>query len=151
MPHDSVIVTIRCTPERAFETIHDYARRLEWDSLLRKAVLLDGAPCAAKGVRSLCVGRRLVGGIPMETEYVSFDPPRVAAVKMVNRPPFFDAFAASIRHEPIAAGESKVEYIYSFRARPRWLAWLLEPVMHRLLRRETARRLRGLKAYLEKG
>lgn len=149
MPHSSVATTIHCTPDRAFETIHDYERRLEWDTLLRKAVLLDAAPCAGKGVRSLCVGRWMVGGIPMETEYVSFDPPRVAAVMLVNRPLFFEAFAATIRHERVSDEASKVEYIYTFKARPRWLAWLLEPAMNLFLRRETARRLKALKAYLE--
>lgn len=68
---------------------------------------------------------------------------------MLNRPPFFGAFAATIRHESAGERESTVEYIYTFEARPRWLAWLLEPVMNWCLRRETERRLKALKAYLE--
>ena len=42
------------------------------------------------------VRRGSLGRIALETVYVSFDRPRVAAVKMVNTPPFFATWAASI-------------------------------------------------------
>ena len=80
----------------------------------------------------------------METEYIRFEPGRVAAVSLTNRPPFFDQFAATIRHEPLDENRSRVTYIYYFRARPR----LLEPLMNWLLKRETEKRLDALRDHL---
>lgn len=54
-----------------------------------------------------------------------------------------------MRHQPLGAGHSRLTYIYSFRARPRWLAPVLEPVMNALLRREVRQRLRALRSYLK--
>lgn len=68
---------------------------------------------------------------------------------MINRPLFFDRWAASIRHEPIGPGRSRVVYTYHFTARPPWLAWLLEPILAAAFRWETRRRLRALRAQFE--
>ena len=49
----------------AFDLIHDYTRRLEWDTLLQ-AAYLDGGDIAAGNERpSVCVGRRSLGGIAL--------------------------------------------------------------------------------------
>jgi hypothetical protein len=87
----------------------------------------------------------------METEYIQFDPGRVAAVNLTNRPPFFDRFAATIRHDAVGDARSRITYIYSFHARPRFLAPLLEPVMNAVLRREVRNRLHSLRGFLESG
>ncbi|HEX5037445.1 MAG TPA: SRPBCC family protein [bacterium] len=150
MKRTTVAETILRPCAEVFDLVHDYGRRLEWDTLLRKACLLDGAGSAGPGVRSLCAGKWPSFGIPMVTEYVTFRRGEVAAVKLVNRPPFFRAFAATIRHAPLGTGRSRIEYIYRFEAKPRWLAWLLEPVMNLRLKRETAKRLKALKDYLER-
>ena len=132
-----------------FDVIHDYARRLEWDTLLSAAYIDDGAPEAGKGVITVCVGRVALGQIALRTVYVSFQRPHVAAVKMLNRPPFFATWAASIRHEDLTDGRSSVTYTFSFTSRPRFLAWLLEPIMLRVFRWETRKRLGSLRAYLQ--
>lgn len=140
-----VSTVIRSPPERVFGILHDYARRLEWDTLLTRAELLGGATEAGVGVRTLCVGR----SVPMETEYVSFVPGKVAAVKLVAPRFPFETFAATIRHEPAGEDGSRATYIYSFSTRPRALAWLLEPIVNVLLRLETRRRLNALRRYVE--
>ena len=147
MPRASVSVEVGASCTAVFNLIHDYGRRLEWDTLLSQAVLLDDAAEAGVGVRSLCVGTWRGLFLPLETEYISFEPGRVAAVSLTNQPPFFDQFAATIRHEPLGENRSRVTYIYFFRARPRLLAPLLEPLMNWLLRRETQNRLAALKRY----
>ena len=86
----------------------------------------------------------------METRYVSWQPGKVAAVRMTRRTPFFDRFAASIRHRPTSEGHSEVTYVFNFKARPRWLAWLLEPVMNWVMRRETHARLLALADALDR-
>jgi len=134
-----------------FDTVHDYQRRLAWDRMLSKATLLSGARAAGLGVRSLCVGTWRSAFQALETEYVSFEPGRVAAVKLTNRPPFFSSFAATIKHEPVGEARSLTTYIYSFRARPRLMAPALEPLMKWMLDREIAGRLRALRDFLEGG
>ena len=133
--------------EAVFDLVHDYERRLEWDTLLRSA-FVEGGAVAAKGAVAVCSGRWLVGGLTLRTVYVSFRRGTVAAVKMVNRPPLFRRWAASIRHEALGARHSRLVYTYHFRARPAWLAFLLEPLLARVFRWETRRRLRALRAAL---
>ncbi len=134
-----------------FDLIHDYSRRLEWDTLLRAAYLDEGFTAAGKGVTSVCVGRRAVGGFAVRTRYVSFERPKVAAVEMINLPPLFSSWAASIRHVEEGPRASRVTYTFSFRARPRWMAWLFEPVLLRVFRWETRKRLRALAKHFEPG
>lgn len=149
MPHGVVREVIPAPAADVFRLIHDYDRRLEWDTLLQRAFMVDGrAPCV--GAIAVCKGRPHLGGIELRTEYVSFDPPRVAAVRMVNRPPFFDTWAATIRHEPLSDSSSAVEYTYHFRARPGWLRFSLHPLMNAMFKWETRRRLRALCAIFER-
>jgi hypothetical protein len=150
MAHGEVSDIIPAASAAVFELLHDYERRLEWDTLLSAAYLDDGSERAGKGVTSVCVGRRSLGRLALRTVYVSFDPPRVAAVKMINQPPFFGTWAASIRHHDVDAASSRVTYTYTFTARPRWLRWLLEPIMGVVFRWETRKRLRALRAHFER-
>ncbi len=141
MPADSATV---------FALLHDYGRRLEWDTLLKEARLTRGHEMAAKGATSLCVGKPFFGIFGMETRYLTFSEGKIAAVEMINRPPLFAHFAASIRHENNHAG-STATYVFRFTARPRFLRWFLEPIMLRALRAETARRLCALSGFLAPG
>ncbi|HEX8529332.1 MAG TPA: hypothetical protein VF646_04895 [Cytophagales bacterium] len=59
---------IRERPEVIFDYTQDYGNRLQWDTFLKRADLVDGATAAGKGVKSYCVARN---GIGMETVYVS--------------------------------------------------------------------------------
>jgi hypothetical protein len=147
MPHGAVRDTLPATAEQVFALLHDYDRRLEWDTLLCEAYLTDGWTHAQIGATAVCRGRRRIGGIALKTVYVSFVPGRVAAVRMINRPLFFDSFAATIRHEDREGG-SDVEYKFNFTARPRLLQWLLHPVMARIFAWETKRRLAALRTFL---
>lgn len=148
MPRGEVSEEIPASCDEVFDLLHDYDRRLEWDTLLSAAYLDDGFTRAEKGATSVCVGRRSLGGLALKTVYVSFERPTVAAVKMVNSPPFFGRWAASIRHAALAPGRSRVTYVYSFEARPRLLRFLLEPIMALLFRWETRKRLRALRDHL---
>ncbi len=129
MPHGSVTTIIPATSAEVFTLLHDYRRRLEWDTLLKDAYLCAEFTEARLRATSVCTGRWYLGGIALKTEYVSFNAPHVAAVKMLNRPLFFESFAATIRHNDLGDGSSTVEYRYNFTARPSWLRWMLHPVM----------------------
>lgn len=147
MPSATITQAMPCPAAEVFALLHDYSRRLEWDTLLREARLTRGHAVAEKGATSLCVGKPLGGLIGIETRYVTFTPGQIAAVEMINRPPFFAEFAASIRHTDVAGG-STVSYKLQFKARPAVLRWILHPIMLAALRYETARRLRALADFL---
>lgn len=150
MPHGAVTQIIPAPSAAVFDLIHDYDRRLTWDTLLSAASLTDGHTRAEEGATTLCVGRGWLRLIAMKAVYVAFDRPRLSAVKMVNSPPLFATSAASLRHEDLGDGQSRIIYTWTFTARPRWLAWLVEPVMQRVFAWETKRRLVALREHFER-
>lgn len=141
-------IEIAASPDELFALTQDYARRLEWDPFLKSAELVGGAQAAGVGVRAYCVAR---SGLGMETEYVSFNPPRACAVKMTRGPRLIESFAGSWRFEEISPGRTRVGFRYNLRARPRWLSWLLGPIMSSVFARDTRKRLTALKAAIEDG
>lgn len=148
MVRASVSEEIPASAREVFDLVHDYERRLSWDTLLREAYVESGDR-AGLGVVTVCAGRWLIGGLRLRTVYVSFVPGVVAAVKMLDRPPLFGKWAASIRHEPLGERRSRLTYTYNFRSRPRWLAFLLEPILAVVFRWETRRRLRALRHHFD--
>jgi hypothetical protein len=142
-------VDIDAPCDRVFDVIHDYGARLEWDTLLSKACIVDGSKEAGLGVKTLCVGGSTVAGFGMETVYISFDRPHVAAVRMTRGPWFVASFAASIRHKALGENRSRVTYKFRITGRPKWLVFVLDPILRVVFRRETRRRLGSLKRYVE--
>lgn len=149
MPHGSITANIPASSAAVFRLLHDYERRLEWDALLQDARLCDCWPEAQLHATSICTGRWYLGGLALQTVYVSFKEPDVAAVKLINRRLFFDSFAASIRHQDLPDGSSSIEYTYNFNARPAWLRWLLHPIMSAVFRWETKKRLKSLRRFFK--
>jgi hypothetical protein len=139
--------TIRASPDELFNFTQDYARRLEWDPFLKSAQLMDGATAARVGARAHCIART---GWGMETEYVSFNPPRACAINMTRGPWFLAAFAGSWRFEETSAGETRVSFRYHLRTSPQWLSWLVRPVVVWTFERDTRRRLAALKDAVER-
>jgi ribosome-associated toxin RatA of RatAB toxin-antitoxin module len=139
-------IEIAAAPAELFTLTQDYRRRLEWDPFLRSAELVGGATAPGVGVRAWCVAR---SGLGMETEYVSFQPPRVTAVKMTRGPWLIRRFAGSWRFEEIAPGRTRVGFRYHLEARPRWLAWLVTPIMGWVFAHDKRKRLAALKTAVE--
>lgn len=128
-----------------FRLSQDYHHRLDWDPFLRSASLVN-ADEAGPGVRAVCVAR---SGWSMETEYISFHPPRTVAIKMTHGPWFLSRFAGSWHFEEIEPGRTRVGFAYSLVSRPRVLAWLLDPILAQSFAQDTRARLRALKAAAE--
>ena len=141
------VAVVQAKPEDVFELTQDYARRLTWDPFLQRAELVGGAAVPGVGVRAWCVAR---SGLGMETEYVSFAPPRIAAVKMTRGPWMVESFGGAWEFTPVGDGATRVVFRYQFRTRPRWLAWLIEPLARRWFSWETRKRVAALRAVLEK-
>lgn len=139
-------IVIAASPEELFAITQDYNRRLEWDPFLKSAELIDGAKEAGVGARAYCVAHN---GMGMETEYVSFNPPRACAVKMTQGPKLIHRFSGSWRFEEIEPGQTKITFTYNLQARPKWLSWLLTPVVGKIFARDTSKRLEALKTAIE--
>ena len=146
----SFAVDIAAPAADLFTFSQDYHRRLRWDPFLREARLLDGAQSAAVGVRAWCVAHN---GLGMETTYVSFQPPTVVAVKMTRGPRIITSFAGSWRFTELpsqsGSAHTRVVFRYQIAGRPRWLSFLLDPLLAAIIRRETQRRLFALKRAVE--
>lgn len=150
MPKGSVKEIIPASAVEVFDLIHNYKRRLEWDTLLQKAYLEPEFEKPDVGAISVCQGRPILGGFALRTKYVSFQRGKVAAIKMLNNPPFFEEFAASIRHQDIGENLSEVEYQYNFSVKPKFLRFILHPMMSRIFAWETGKRLKALKNFFAK-
>ena len=90
-------ISISAPQEKIFDYTQDYNNRLTWDTFLKEAKLIDGAKISAKGVKAWCVAKN---GMGMETEYISYNRPKVTAVKMAKGPFIFKSFAGSWQFEP---------------------------------------------------
>src|SRR5689334_3721596 len=107
-------ISIHGKPELIFDYTQDYKNRLQWDTFLIEAYLLDNAPQADKGVKAWCVAKN---GLGMETQYVSFNRPKVTAIKMTKGPYMFKDFAASWTFTSPMEGMTHVTFTYSFKLR----------------------------------
>lgn len=132
-------------PEAVFALTQDYARRLSWDPFLKSAALVGGATAPAVGVRAWCVA---AWGVGMETEYVAFAAPRIAAVRMTRGPWLLETFGGAWEFTRDGE-ETRVSFRYQLRTRPRWLAWAIEPAVRAWFSRETRRRVEALRAAIQ--
>jgi len=130
--------------ERVFSLTQDYERRLLWDPFLREARLVDGATRAATGAKAWCVSK---GGFGMETVYISFHPPGLAAVRMTRGPAALRSFAASWRFFDLGNGKTNVCFKYFLKLRGPFA--LLTPLVARIFEYDTKRRLEALQRYFE--
>lgn len=100
--------------EKVFDFTQNYNTRLKWDTFLKKADLIDGATNADKGVRAYCVAKN---GIGMVTEYVTYNRPKVTAIKMTKGPFMFKSFLGSWTFKDIPNDKTEVVFLYSFSLR----------------------------------
>jgi hypothetical protein len=98
------------------------------------------------GVRAYCVAKN---GLGMETEYITFNPPKGTAIKMTKGPLIFSSFAGSWRFQEIAPGRTLVIFRYHVAAAPRWLSFVFDPIMRVIFLHEVDKRLKGLKQTVE--
>lgn len=133
-----------------FDAFHYHRWRIHWDSLVSDTVVHGGAPCPSVGAVSQNTGSGLLRALSMSTRFVSYDPPVLAAATMVAPSFPFARWAASMRHEDLADGQSLMTYTYTFSVAPRMLQGVLEPVVDGLFLRETRRRFKRLTEFLAK-
>ncbi|KPX43371.1 Uncharacterized protein ALO68_03030 [Pseudomonas syringae pv. helianthi] len=69
---------------------------------------------------------------------------------MIEPQGFFQEWATSMHHKDLGNDTSELNYTFSMRLRPRWLGWMLNPVVNTLFEIETRRRFAAMPKYLEK-
>jgi ribosome-associated toxin RatA of RatAB toxin-antitoxin module len=128
-----------------FDYTQDYNNRLAWDTFLKQADLINGATQAGKGVKAWCVAHN---GLGMETEYVTFTPPKVTAIKMTRGPYLFKSFLGSWTFKETSATQTEVMFLYSFELR--FPFTLVKSYVKRNLQKNVRQRLADLKMCVEK-
>ena len=137
-------INIKGIPEIIFDYTQDYNNRLNWDTFLKKAELINGATNADKGVKAYCVAKN---GLGMETEYVSFNRPKVTAIKMTKGPFLFKTFLGSWTFKELNPLKTEAIFLYSFTLR--FPFNIVAPLIKRILQRNVKMRLTDLKACME--
>ena len=145
----SLIQHARSLPAGAdilFDLTQDYSRRTEWDPFPESYEFHEGATHAQLGVHLTVRARN---GFRMRVKYVTFDRPRVAAIKMVTGPWFIRSFAGAWHFSPEAEESTRVTFKYHVIAGPGMVGKLLQPFIDRSFSRHTKRRLGALTSYVE--
>ncbi len=104
-------IIIRAKQEEVFDFTQDYKKRLKWDTFLKRADLIEGATIADKGVKAYCVAKN---GFGMVIEYVTFNRPKVTAIKMIKGSFMFKSFLGSWTFKDVSANKTEVIFLYSF-------------------------------------
>ena len=131
-----------------FDAFHYHQWKHQWDSLVRRTQVEGDAPCPRVGAVSSNAGAGLLRGLSMQTEFVSYDRPRLAAATMRGRSFPFARWAASMRHIPAGEGRSTLVYTYTLETAPAAARWLMEPVVDFVFLRATRKRFRRFTAWL---
>lgn len=148
MPHRRFEFEMPAAAEVVFDAFHYHHWRRRWDSLVHATHVLDGAPCPYVGAITDNAGGGLLRPLAMQTQFISYDRPRVAAAAMRGRSFPFARWAASMRHRPLAPGASMMIYTYSFETQPVALRWLLDPVTQLVFDWQTRKRFERMRRFL---
>ena len=65
MAHGKVSEILPASSREVFALVHDYDRRLEWDTLLRAAYLDEGHEEAVRGATAVCTRKWYLGGFAL--------------------------------------------------------------------------------------
>ena len=134
---------VEASAEYLFKLTQDYDLRAKWDPLTTEAFLVNST-VAAQGELVRCTA---ANGLSMDTVYVSYQPNKVAAVKLIKGPYIFDKFAGGWNFKEINANRTRVLFTYNISTKPRWLSWLLTPLVVFFFKRETRKRIAALQEY----
>ena len=138
-------IRIKENREVIFDFTQDYSRRLKWDNFLKKAELIN-AKTLRKDVKAWCVSKY---GLEMETKYLSFNHPKVTAVKQNRKSLWFSVFSGSWRLEEIEKNKTEVCFTYSsiLNFPFNLVQWLINSIWMK----KVEQRLDDLKENIEKG
>jgi hypothetical protein len=148
MVHERFEFDMPAPVDVVFDAFHYHEWRHRWDSLVDATRVLDGAPCPYVGAVTDNAGGGLLRPLSMQTEFISYERPKLAAAAMLGRSFPFARWAASMRHKPLPDGRSVMLYTYSFETSPRLLRWLLDPITKRVFDWQTRKRFGRMQRFL---
>ena len=148
MAHQRLEFLMPASEAIVFDAFHHHHWRMRWDSLVSATHVLGGSPCPFVGAVTENAGAGALRGLSMRTQFVSYEPPRVAAATMLGRSFPFTRWAASMRHRAAASNHSVMIYTYSFEVGPTALRWMFEPIVKWIFDWQTRRRFARLQAFL---
>lgn len=148
MAHHRLEFQMPASEEIVFDAFHYQHWRIRWDSLVSATQVVGDAPCPFVGAITENTGAGALRCLSMRTQFVSYEPPRVAAATMLGRSFPFTRWAASMRHRAIAQNQSVLIYTYSFEVCPSALHWILEPIVKGIFDWQTRRRFARLQNFL---
>ncbi len=137
-------IIIQASQEQVFDFTQDYNKRLKWDTFLKRADLMENATTADKGVKAYCVSKN---GLGMVTEYVTFNRPKVTAIKMTKGPFIFKSFLGSWTFKELSVDKTEVIFLYSFLLR--FPFNIMTIFIKRNLQKNVKQRLKDLKSNIE--
>lgn len=137
-------IKIDCSDDLVFNYTQNYKNRLKWDVFLKTANLMNNATEAGRGVKAYCVAKN---GLGMVTEYITYNPPKVTAVKMTRGPYLFKSFQGSWTFKAICPKSTEVVFLYSFQLR--FPFNLIGNIIKAGLKKNVKKRLEHLKKSVE--
>ena len=148
MSHRSFDFAMPAPAAVVFDAFHYHHWRHRWDSLVSATAVEGGAPCPYVGAVTQNEGGGWMRNLSMRTQFVAYDRPRLAAASMLGQSFPFTRWAASMRQKDPDNGQSVLLYTYTFDVGPRWMAWVVRPVVERIFEYQTRKRFARLRTYL---
>ncbi|MCH8905790.1 MAG: SRPBCC family protein [Candidatus Heimdallarchaeota archaeon] len=138
-------IEINSSADAVFRHSQDYQSRLDWDPFLKDLKFLSDESAPAIGVK---VWVKSKNNMSMTVEYVSYNPPKHLAVKMIDGPFIFTTFAGVWTFREKASKITNVEFKYNFK-----LKFLFDLFIGKVVKwkldRDMNKRLLALKEFCE--
>ncbi|UZE26925.1 hypothetical protein [Pseudomonas asplenii] len=148
MTQRRITLIMPASAAEAFEAFHNHDIRRQWDTLLSAAGVEGGGNHPYIGAITFNHGRGWKRHFALRTRFVNYLPPKVAAAVLVEPAGWFHWWAASMRHRDLGNQTSELIYTFNVQLRPRWLGWLLDPLVQRIFEYETRQRFAAMAGYL---
>lgn len=129
-----------------FDLTQDYGKRAAWDPFADHYEFEGGTAEAAKGVRFTVFAKN---GQKMKVEYVSYNRPRAAAIRMIEGPWFIGKFAGTWQFQRISENRTTVSFVYNVEPCKGLIGHVVKPFLIASFNRHTRKRLHALRKYCQ--
>lgn len=133
---------IAASRQDLYRLAQDYKHRLEWDSYATRIRYDHGAVTSLTG---LVGAANFINPFRITVEHISLLWPSMFVTNMRKGPFFFAKLSGNWRFEPLEDKLTKVVLYYSFRSRWPVLNVVIDPLLARILKRDSRRALRDMK------
>lgn len=146
MAHRKIEFAMPARSDIVFDAFHYHEWRRQWDSLVRRTQVNNGAPCPSVGAITENVGAGALRSLSMRTQFISYKRPTIAAASMLDPSFPFTQWAASMRHQDVGHNASLLIYTYTFQVG--LLRTMMEPLVDAVFVHKTRQRFHRLASFL---